>query len=217
MKSAFSNASYNTLAFSKFAVLAASIVSALLILFTTLSLISQKVHFNIVAIDPIGRASKMPSLQEVQTLPQRSYEQFATEFIRRLRRISSDQQIIIQDMQVTEQLTIAGSRAFEAYNAMENTDPTQQRLKKYTEITRSVRPLRVFKSTEGKWVVEWIEDTFDYGSGRMRKQARYQASLLIRQKSDMSDAHLKANPLALGVYAFDLQRITQRTFDNDTG
>lgn len=173
MKLASSLQTYNTLRFSKIAVLCASTVSALLITSATLSLITQKVHFNIVAIDPIGRASQMPSLQNVQTLPERAYEQFATEFVRRLRRISSDQQIVIQDMRVTEQLTIAGSSAYVTYNAMETSDPSQQRLEKYSDVTRSVRPLRVFKSTDGKWVVEWIEDTHDFGSGRIRKQARY--------------------------------------------
>lgn len=190
-------------------------VSAFLVLSTILYLATARTEFFVIGIDPVGRAARLPSLNEVNTLPPRAHEQFALEFIRRLRSISSDRDILIQDMRVTEQLTVPGSRAFAAYNQMENADPAQKRLDQYGEVTRGVTPLRVFKSTDGKWVVEWTEDTLGFGSGRARKSARYQASLLIRPQPNVTSAHLRFNPLALGVYEFDLQRISQRVFTDD--
>ena len=175
-------------------------------------LLTEKTKYHVVAIDPFGRVSVIPDVVEVKTYPKQASERFVINFIERMRRISSDKQILIQDIKATNSVIKKGSSAEATYRAYELDSEQGGRDVLYNSVTRSVDILRVEEKTGG-WLVEWMEASYDYSSGRPQKEVRFQATLTVIRGDVSNTTLLEINPLGFFIENFDILRVTERLIE----
>jgi type IV secretory pathway TrbF-like protein len=188
--------------------------AVLLAVFCLTAIAIQRAQYYVVALDPLGRASVLPDVATLSTFSDAVERRFVIEYVERFRSISSDPEILKRDIQVTGLMTQPGSPAMVTYRSIELGPEDLRRDVKSGISTRSVSVLRNERNNLG-WIVEWVETTREYASGRAVSSKRFQATITLTRSDPDTLANLANNPTGLMVNTLDIQRITERSLPKE--
>lgn len=160
----------------------------------------------LIGADNLGRTEVFADPQLLGDWPPQVIKRELDQFFDRMRTITPDMSVIIQNHNAIENFLPAGTAALNKVHAYFN-EPGNQPIKRAEKETVAVEVVSVNLITGSSWRVEWLEKSYSRNSGRLRKTKRYVATTQIEFRRPKSRELIKINPLGLFITDIDIQEV----------
>ena len=160
----------------------------------------------IIQVDELGRTEKAADPIRVGNWPKAVVKRELELFFERLRTVSPDLSIIVENHNAIRQFLPTGSPAVQKITTYFN-DVDNNPIKKAARVTISVDVLNINAVSDKTWRIEWKEDVYARQSGRLQDSKRFVATAQIDFRNPKTRELIKINPLGMFVTDIDVQEV----------